>query len=312
MNKDGKLARFISFIKEPNLAVILINWFLTLGGIGGSVACVVLIPDHPGSIAVYVLSFVSLAYSVYTAIRFTPGLKQRVDEEVMKSSFARNMKENYPFRTTVFALISVVIDIGFLIFSIVMAVLNNSIWYYSLSGYYFILLILRILVLYLNRKAVRKYRTDERECYRAQLKIYRAMGIALLVLDAAITSIVYLTVFRQRPTVYDGVASITYGVYATWKIFLALRNVRRARRTGDPAARCLRNISLADALVTLLSFQTALIAFYSEDESSMFRLNALTGTLICVIVLEMGIYMIYRSTKDLKSLPKEEDNGPES
>ncbi len=54
----------------------------------------------------------------------------------------------------------------------------------------------------------------------------------------------------------------------------------------------LRNIGYADALVSLLSLQTALLAeFGGETQIPMFWANGLTGTAVCVMILLMGSYM---------------------
>ena len=65
----------------------------------------------------------------------------------------------------------------------------------------------------------------------------------------------------------------------------------------------MKYIGLASALVSMLSLETALInAFGSEDEE-VFRviMTAITGGVICVIVLAIGVYMVIRSTKQLEN-----------
>lgn len=60
----------------------------------------------------------------------------------------------------------------------------------------------------------------------------------------------------------------------------------------------IRNISLADAVMSILPMQTSMIASF-ENDSEMDRelMTILTGTGICVVFLLLGISMIIQAKK---------------
>ena len=67
-----------------------------------------------------------------------------------------------------------------------------------------------------------------------------------------------------------------------------------------------KNINLADAAVSILSLQVALIATFSSD-SKMLTMNIVTGSVVSLGVIAIGLFMIVNSTKKIKLLKKQEE-----
>ena len=62
----------------------------------------------------------------------------------------------------------------------------------------------------------------------------------------------------------------------------------------------LRNISYADALVSILSLQTAMFAAFGQNSGRMIPItNALTGAGVCLMIFALGIYMVHKSKNTL-------------
>ena len=61
-------------------------------------------------------------------------------------------------------------------------------------------------------------------------------------------------------------------------------------------------VSVAAALVSMLSLETAMLHAFGSENSESFRqtMTFFTGTGVCTLVLVIGIYMIVRSTKALR------------
>ncbi len=313
--KNGNIfSRLIHFLKEPNFFFICLSFFITLLGIAGSITCIVLIPTQVISYVVYSVSVVSLIYSIYLAVKFSQKLPEMFDEQVQKRKITRNMAEDYNYRTMVFTFIGVLFDIAYIVFSVVMAVLAQSVWYGSLAVYHFLLSLLRGILLILERKAKKRSADDKNAYYVTQIKNYRLCGIALLVLEVAMVVPVTLMVLQQQPTRYTTLTAIVFATYTTYRVVLAIVNSVRAKNKYDPHVQSLRNISLANAAVSLLSLQTALLATFSAETESMAGVNAGTGFLVCAFVIAMGIYMIVKATKKLngiRSLKSDEESGSE-
>ncbi|MDE6726535.1 MAG: hypothetical protein K2J80_01185, partial [Oscillospiraceae bacterium] len=58
------------------------------------------------------------------------------------------------------------------------------------------------------------------------------------------------------------------------------------------------------AMVSILSLETAMLAQFGGDDDPLFRkvMTGATGGAVCTIVIGMAVFMIWKSTKLLKSL----------
>ena len=68
-------------------------------------------------------------------------------------------------------------------------------------------------------------------------------------------------------------------------------------------------ISLTAALVSMLSLETAMLTQFGAADDPMFRriMTASTGVGISIIVLGMAIFMIVKSTKQMKHIEQEKE-----
>ncbi len=285
----------------PSTGFLIFAWLLTVAAIALALTCVFIGYTGWLSYPAYVLAAVTLTYAVYTVVLFAPKVKHRVQNKLKKREFTRALLENYSFRTMAFAVCSLVINLGFVVFNSVFAFLTDNIWYGALAGYYFLLTLLRAGVFYLDN------RSKEEDVWVRQIKNYRLCGVALLLLDVAMAGAVTLMVLQGKPTKYTEIAAIVFATYSVYKITFAIWNIFKARKTRDWQIQSFRNIGLADAAVSLLSLQTTLIATFSVEGESLALLNALTGAFVCLFTIVMGIFMIIKANKSLGSCGLKEE-----
>ncbi len=302
-----KLKKVIAFLKNPNLIVLCVNWALTLICIAGSITLVSLNIEGVISIIVYVVSALSLAYSIYTAVLFAPTLQERFNKAIQSNKFTKNLTEDYSFRTMLFATVSLIINLGFVAFNIVFAVMFRSIWYSATATYYFLLSVLKGYVFYADKKAKKLAESNENSYYISQLKNYRNCGIFLFILEIAMTAVVTLTVMQNKPMESSDIMAITTAAYTFYKVIFAIINVVKARKHKNPQIQSIRNIGLADAAITLASLQMTLVATFSTAGDDMTVLNAITGFVACALTICIGVFMIVFATiktKDIKNQSK--------
>ena len=97
---------------------------------------------------------------------------------------------------------------------------------------------------------------------------------------------------------YPGVLIYAVAAYTFYKLIVAMRNVIMARKRDSALLSTLRNISYADALVSMLSLQTALFAAFGQDSEELIPLmNVLTGTAVCLMIFVLGILMVHKSKR---------------
>ncbi len=289
------LQKIWGYLSAPSLAFLLAWWGITLFAIAGALTVVFIGYTGWLSYPVYAIAAILLAYTVYTVVRLAPDLKNRVRARLHKGKFTGKLAGNYTFRTRVFAGCSLAINLAFVAFNTAFALLTGNAWYGALAGYYFLLGALRGGVFYLDKRAKAK-----EDYARLRIRNYRLCGVALFLLDVAMSVAVTLMVLAQKPTQYTEITAIVFATYSVYKISFAIWNIFKAKKTRDLQVQAFRNIGLADAAISLLSLQTTLIATFSAEGEGMFALNALTGAFVCLFTIGLGLVMIWQANKNSK------------
>ena len=128
-----------------------------------------------------------------------------------------------------------------------------------------------------------------------------AAGILLLALNFALTGVILLTIAQDTAKRYSEVVVISIATYTFYKIIMAVANMVKVRKTRSPVLITIRNIGTADALVSMLTLQATMLAsFQGKGGLDANRMNAVTGMVVCVLILALGVSMIRYAFKNQK------------
>ena len=128
-----------------------------------------------------------------------------------------------------------------------------------------------------------------------------AAGILLLALNFALTGVILLTIAQDTAKRYSEVVVISIATYTFYKIIMAVANMVKIRKTRSPVLITIRNIGTADALVSMLTLQATMLAsFQGKGGLDANRMNAVTGMVVCVLILALGVSMIRYAFKNQK------------
>ena len=181
-------------------------------------------------------------------------------------------------RTHKIALCSLAFNIAFSAYHLGVGVLSKSWWLLTLGTYYLILSIVRFLVLRTNKH---------------KQSLTRYVGIMLLVLSLPLAGTVILAALKDRGQQLHEILMITMALYAFTKVTLATINLVKARKSCSAKLITLRNISFADAFVSIFALQRSMLVSFGEMSTSNTQLfNILTGTAVWIIVLLLAINLI--------------------
>ena len=181
-------------------------------------------------------------------------------------------------KTLKIALLSLVANTAFAAYYLISGALTSSWWLLVLGSYYLILSLLRFTVLLSKRK---------------EHFIVKFTGWMLIALSIPLVGTVLLSVLRDRGHELHMIIMIAMAAYAFTKITLATVNVVKARRTSSAVLITLRNISFADAFVSIFALQRSmLVSFEGMTETEIIIMNATLGSAVCVIVLLLGINLL--------------------
>ena len=187
-------------------------------------------------------------------------------------------------RTLNLALASLTFNIAFAIYHLVLGLVTSSWWLLTLGSYYLVLSIVRFMVL--------RSKSNERF-------ITKFTGWMLIILSIPLAGTVILSVIRDRGHELHMIVMIAMAAYAFTKITLATIKLIKSRRSTLATLITLRNISFADAFVSIFALQRSmLVSFEGMTEAEIVIMNAALGSAVCVIVVLLGINLL-RSKKAL-------------
>lgn len=186
------------------------------------------------------------------------------------------------------ALVSMILNMVFSVYHIVLEILTHSWGLFTVGFYYVILSIVRAIVL--SKKEEKR-----------STAIFA--GIMLMVLSLPLAGTVILSFMKDRGTVFHEIIMITIALYAFTKITLATVKLIKSRNSPSVKVITLRNISLATAFVSIFSLQRSmLVSFEGMSESGIRMMNLATGSAVCVIVFLLGLNLLKKEMLLFKNI----------
>ena len=181
-------------------------------------------------------------------------------------------------RTVKFAIASMIFNTTFAIYHLVLGFITSSWWLLTLGSYYLVLSIVRLVVL----------RSKSKERF-----IARFTGWMLILLSIPLVGTVILSVVRDRGHKLHMIVMIAMAAYAFTKITLATIKLIKARRSTSATLITLRNISFADAFVSIFALQRPmLVSFEGMPETEIVIMNITLGAVVCIFVFLLGLNLL--------------------
>lgn len=253
------------------------------------------------------LSYISYGLSAYALIILITGMPdiiKAVRRNVHKIPLVKKMRsipvlERYfsdaLFRQKISLYFGFLINIFYVAVKFFFGIYYRSTWFISLAVYYILLAVMRFLLLHhVNGKAIGQDMAVE---YRR----YRYCGFMLLFMNQALAGIVIFMVHQNRGFDYPGLLIYAMAMYSFYAVITAVINVVKYRSHESPVLSAARAINLVAAMVSILSLETAMLAqFGGDDEVFRANMTGATGGSVCTIVIVMAVYMIVKSTRQLK------------
>ncbi|MGM9637347.1 MAG: hypothetical protein ACI3YK_05105 [Eubacteriales bacterium] len=280
----------------PPLWLILI---LTV--ISATALVVVFIKDwshSPFAPAIYVLAFYSLTVICLACWKTFPGYYKSIKGKVNENKYANRYLTDVAFKTHVSLYLSLFINLLYVATNAISAIRYSTSWFAIFAGYYAIMAIMRfLLVRYVNRNGLRNNRMGE-------LKRARACAFILITVNLALSGAVLMMVYFNRGFEYRGFLIYVMAMYAFWVTTTAIIDLIKYRKYNSPVMSTSKVIKLAAAMVSMLSLETAMFSQFGGDSSPQMQKTMImaTGGGIAVIVAAMSLYMIIRSTVEIKKL----------
>ena len=247
------------------------------------------------SYVLYVFAGILLVLSVcYLRIDII-NLWKRIIVTADNHPFFQRLHQDYRYRTLLLTGISFLLNILFAGYNAVIGYLNWSAWFCVLAVYYVMLSIMRFLVLRYERNLSKKSALKQKA---GENYIRRNCGILLLIMTIALGVIVTLISTKEGGKEYPGYLIYVVALYTFYKIIISIVQMVKVSKMGSHLLGTVRNIGYADALVSILSLQTAMFVSFDDGTGIDVRFNLITGITVCLMIVIMGIWMIVTARKE--------------
>lgn len=248
------------------------------------------------------ISYVSYAVSAYSltivCVNLVPVIRKGY-RWIRKNPYANRYLEDIPFKLRVSLYFTLGINLLYAGIHAFSGIYYHSVWIGTLAAYYIFLTVIRfLLVRYAHNNGFGKNKA-------AELKRYRLCGAVLMMMNMALVGVVILVLYQNRSFHYAGFLIYIMALYTFYITIMAVINVVRYRKYQSPVMSAARAVNLAAALVSMLSLETAMLTQFDDGSTSPFFRQVMigsTGGAVCAFVVGMGIYMIVRSTRQLRKL----------
>lgn len=242
------------------------------------------------SYLIYPFSAYALTINVIWILQKTGNVKKLLDRNIL---FHRYMTE-MDFKAEVSLYLSFGINIFYSVYKAFAGVYYHSVWFGTVAYYYMILSAERFLLL----KHIRRKQRD----YIKEYKKYSFCGYLLLILTIALIGMSVYMIHDGKVTVYPGHIIYAAAGYTFYNFITAILNIIKYRKLKNPIYSASKIITLATALISIFSLQTAMFAAFGKDIIQQRQMNILTGFCIFAIIIAMALFMIMYGKHSIKKI----------
>ena len=184
---------------------------------------------------------------------------------------------------------SLAFNLLYALFKLIAGVWFRSFWMIGLGGYYGLLAIMRFLL-------IRQLRKEDPAAAR---RAYRRTAWLLLGLTIVMTGIIGQTFVSRETYDYPGPLIYAFAAFAFGKIITAVVSLIRKRNHENRVLAAARCVSFAQALMSILALQVALINRFGADSPGFARsMNGAAGAIICLLVILIAVIMLVKSSPE--------------
>lgn len=245
------------------------------------------------AIVSYVLAFYTLTIWCLRIPEIIRIFKTFKDE----NRYVRRWNEDTRLRVNVSLYGSFFWNAAYAVFQLGLGFWHRSFWFFSMAGYYICLALMRF---YLSRHT-RKYAPGERML--TELKKYRICGIVFLIMNMALSLMVFFMVYFDRTFHHHEITTIAMAAYTFTAFTMAIINIVKYRKYESPVYSATKAVSLAAACVSMLTLTSTMLTVFGDGNALKQRIMlGAVGSAVCLFVVVMAIYMIVQSSKQMKTL----------
>ncbi len=299
-----KFKNMYNFFKKPNIPFTLTAYGMFFVATTLTFICLSFNVSITIMSLLYSFMGITFFYCCYLFVRFDFKRiknwgKTQKEKISQKSKFLNKLFNDIYFRTLLATSFSLILGILFVAYNAFAGIYYHSVWNGSISIYYGFLVVVRIMFL-INESKLKNFEENVKEQNRA--KLLKNVGIMLLFVNLALVAPVTLLALSKKEVNLPMWVAIANACYAFYKITICIVSFVKTRHNSMLSVRCIKNLNLTSALVTLLSLENTLIITFSEHgiDSSMHIMMILSAFVVMFVNIWIAISTIVKGREKIK------------
>jgi small-conductance mechanosensitive channel len=214
-------------------------------------------------------------------------LKQKAVLLLTKTKTGEKIALSQRYRIVFFAAISFAFNLLYALYHCVLGIINLSFWFMVMCAFYGILATMRFSAVLCERNH-HNFPSDDTEIF-----VMKFSGILLVALALVLATVSYISLSQNIAAKHEDIIMITIAAYTFYKIAMAIVKAIKQHTHTSPLLRTIRSISYAEVAASVLTLQRSmLVSFSSMSGRQIYFMNAITGAVVCLFILVLGISMI--------------------
>lgn len=248
------------------------------------------------AIIFYVFAF----YTLVVVCARIPGIIKKVKTKAYANKYTSAYLTDKDLRLRLSMYRGLLINLCFATFKIVLGFIYNSSWLFAMAGYNVLLSIMRFIVIY----RAQKKGLSETEAKRRGLQSYYVCGWLMLVLNIAVSVIMFMVIVQKQTIEYHMIVTIGLAAFTFYCFTMAVINMVKFRDRTNPVYATIKRVDMAKAIVSIFTLQVAMLTSFGGqgEELNASLMNTLTGIAVTVAINTIGAMMIYGAQKDFKEV----------
>lgn len=291
----GKSQNILCAKRHRTIYIVLCA--MVLLSVGNLIVSVI---PEPYCYGLYFLAGVWFIASVVLAAMWVSRIVNKyIMTPIRKIKAVARILDDYHLRSVLTVIPGTALNLAYAVFNGYLGAVTLSAWYITFAVYYLCLGIMRSYVVLYARGSYANAKDEENARQRREERMFLVCGVVFCLMSVTLIGIGILLEHGAKWKTYAGYVIYIICMYTFFKVAMSVKHMVRARKERSRLLIALRNIGFADALVSLLSLQTAMLAIYAGDERATFAhdMTAITCGAVFALILAIGVSMVIGSRK---------------
>lgn len=252
----------------------------------------------------YAIAFYTLVVVCVVCWKKIPAYVKGVKEKLHENKYTDRYLTDDVFKTKVGLYRSLSINLIYVLINVLSAYIYQTNWFGIFAVYYGIIAIMRFLLIsYAGKNPIG-------ENYLGELKRARLCACILLTANLVLSGAILMMVYFDKGFEYQGFLIYVIALYTFYITTTAIIDMIKYRKYKSPVMSVTKVIKMASSLFSMLFLETAMLAQFGKNmEVAAKRIMIVaTGAGISIVVITMAVYMIVRSSNEIKQYKGKKDS----